>query len=202
MKGILLLNGTPYEGPIDDGNAVVYCCDGAYEWAVGRVRIDKNVGDFDSLPYIPTPPPEEIYPSEKNFTDGEIALFKMIDAGIDDITIYGGGGGREDHFLGNLQLLYAAHARGVRAAMITEHSVIFAADGKILLGAYCGQTFSLLPFGGSVHIMGSEGCKYAYPQVISPGECRGISNIIQSQGAYVETCPGDIALILINRGSV
>ena len=99
MKGILLLNGAPYTGEINDCGAAVYCCDGAYEWAKGRVRIDKNVGDFDSLPYIPSPPPEEIYPSEKNFTDGEIALFKMLGSGIDDITIYGGGGGREAAFI-------------------------------------------------------------------------------------------------------
>ena len=58
-RGILLLNGEPYEGRIDDSDALVVCCDGAYAWAHGKVRIDKNVGDFDSLPYIPTPVPEE-----------------------------------------------------------------------------------------------------------------------------------------------
>ena len=202
MKGILLLNGEPYEGEIDCADSVVYCCDGAYSWAKNKVRIDKNVGDFDSLGYMPSPPPEEIYPSEKNFTDGEIALFKMLAAGIDDITIYGGGGGREDHFLGNLQLLYAAHARGARARMITKTSVIFPASGKILLDQYVGATFSVLPFGQSVHIMGSEGCKYAYPRAISLGECRGISNIAENSSAFVEIAEGDVALILVNRGKV
>ena len=202
MKGILLLNGQPYDGPIDAAEAVVYCCDGAYEWAKGRVRIDKNVGDFDSLGYMPVPAPEEIYPSEKNFTDGEIALFKMLDAGIDDIEIYGGGGGREDHFLGNLQLLYAAHRRGAVAKIITQNSVIFVSGGKIELDAYVGLTFSLLPFGECVHIMDFRGCKYAYPQKISLGECRGISNIVESSPAYVEVGEGECALILVNRGSV
>ena len=202
MKGILLLNGTPYGGTINADGCTVYCCDGAYGWAAGKVRIDKNVGDFDSLGYIPDPPPEEIYPSEKDFTDGEIALFKMLAAGIDDIEIYGGGGGREDHFLGNLQLLYAALRRGAKARMITDSSIIFASEGRAQLGAYVGATFSLLPFGQSVHIMDSKGCKYRYPSVISLGECRGISNIVQSADAFVETAPGDIALILINRGKV
>ena len=202
MKGILLLNGEPYDGVIDDNGAVVYCCDGAYSWAHGRVRIDKTVGDFDSLPYIPDPAPEEIYPSEKNFTDGEIALFKMIAAGIDDIEIYGGGGGREDHFLGNLQLLYASLIRGVSARMITKTSLIFAAQGKVDLSEYKGATFSVLPFGQSVHIMGSKGCKYVYPEKIALGECRGISNIVQSAPAFVEFGQDDTALIIINRGSV
>ena len=45
------------------------------------MRIDENLGDYDSLPIIPTPAPKEIYPSEKNETDGEIALHRAIAAG-------------------------------------------------------------------------------------------------------------------------
>lgn len=202
MKGILLLNGEPYSGAIDAEGAVVYCCDGAYEWAKDRVRIDKNVGDFDSLGYIPFPPPEEVYPAEKNFTDGEIALFKMLKAGVDEIYIYGGGGGREDHFLGNLQLLYAALKHGARAKMITDRSVMFAARGRVELSDICGLTFSLLPFGERVHIMDSGGCKYAYPECISLGECRGISNVALSRHAFVQLASGETALVIINRGKV
>ena len=70
MKGIILLNGEPYYKAINAENAVVYCCDGAYAWAKGRIKIDRNIGDFDSLNQTPYPPPEEIYPAEKDFTDG------------------------------------------------------------------------------------------------------------------------------------
>ena len=200
MKGILLLNGDPYSGKIDDTHAIVYCCDGAYRWAHGKVRIDKNIGDFDSLNYIPEPPPEEIFPSEKDYTDGEIALFKLIDEGVDEIEIYGGGGGREDHFLGNLHLLRAAHTRGVKCTMVTDRSYIFPASGKVCLGDYMGKTFSVLPFGGSLHIMDFKGTKYAYPQKISYGECRGISNIVTENCAYVSI--DGVALIIVNRGEV
>lgn len=202
MKGILLLNGQPYSGEINCENAVVYCCDGAYEWAKGRVRIDKNVGDFDSLSYLPYPPPEEIYPAEKNFTDGEIALRKMLGAGVNEVQIYGGGGGREDHFLGNLQLLYYCRARGVQAVMINDGAFIFAASGRIALGEYVGKTFSALPFGERLRIIESEGCKYAYPPEITLGECRGISNVAVSESAFLQTDPRDCALIIINRGKV
>lgn len=200
MKGILLLNGEPYSGKIDDKGALVYCCDGAYKWAHGRVRIDKNIGDFDSLDYMPDPLPEEIHPAEKDFTDGEIALFKLIAAGVDEIEIYGGGGGREDHFLGNLQLLYNAHARGVKCTMICDRSLIFPASGTIDLGSFVGKTFSVLPFGGKLHILDFKGTKYAYPQTISYGECRGISNIVEESCAYLNV--DGIALIIVNRGEV
>lgn len=200
MKGILLLNGDPYEGEIEAEGALVYCCDGAYAWAKGKVRIDKNVGDFDSLYEKPFPEPDEIYPSEKNFTDGEIALFKLIDAGVDEIKIYGGGGGREDHFLGNIHLLYRAYSAGVRCEMITANSVIFPAGGEIVLDGNLGKTLSVLPFGANLHIIDSAGLKYQYPEVISYGECRGISNIAVSDKARLRV--DGIALVIINRGIV
>ena len=202
MKGILLLNGQPYAGKINAEDAYVVCCDGAYDWAKDKVKINKNVGDFDSLSYVPVPPPTKIYPKEKNFTDGEIAMDALFDKGVEEIEIYGGGGGREDHFLGNLHLLYLAHSRCVNAKMITENSVIFAGSGRITLRGAKGATFSLLPFGGSVHIMGSTGCKYAYPKKIDYGECRGISNVVETNDACVEIAEDDCALIIVNRGKV
>ncbi len=202
MKGILLLNGQPFSGEIDCENAYVVCCDGAYKWAHGRLKIDENLGDFDSLDCTPEPPPEKIYPSEKDFTDGEIALKRLLAKGVESIEIYGGFGGREDHFIGNLHLLYAAHARGVKAVMLSESALAFMGSGAINLHGFKGKTFSLLPFGGAVHIMDSTGCKYAYPERIGYGECRGISNIAATDFAEVRIAENDCALIIVNRGEV
>ena len=200
MRGILLLNGEPFEEKIDDKNALVVCCDGAYKWAKGKLRIDMNVGDFDSLDEIPEPPPAEIYPAEKDFTDGEIALKKLLDAGADDIEVYGGDGKREDHFFGNLQLLYLAHSKGAKCKMITPRSIIFPASGKIQFGGYVGKTISVLPFGAPLHIMESTGLKYSYPETLNYGECRGISNIVESRTAFLSV--EGVALVIINRGEV
>ena len=200
MRGIILLNGEPYAEKIDDCGALVYCCDGAYRWAKGKLRIDKNLGDFDSLDEVPYPLPDEVYPAEKNFTDGEIAMEKLLEKGVTEIEIYGGGGGREDHFLGNLQLVYKAFARGVNCSLITENSRIFAGTGSVFLGNYNKKTISVLPFGGTVHIMGSKGLKYEYPATLSYGECRGISNVVESESACL-TVKGT-ALFIINLGEV
>ena len=200
MKGILLLNGSPYSCEIPKGFRV-YCCDGAYAWAKGRVEIYKNIGDFDSLTERPVPPPDEIYPSEKNFTDGEIAVRKMIADGVTEIDIYGAFGGREDHFLGNLQLLYYCIERGVHARLISRSTIIFPCRGRAELGAYVGKTISVFPFSAPLHILDSRGLKYSYPEAIFYGECRGVSNIVEEAGAYV-AFGGGTALIIINLGSV
>ena len=201
-RGVLLLNGSPYTGKIEAEGAAVYCCDGAYSWARGRVRIDKNVGDFDSLGYIPDPLPEEVCPGEKDSTDGEIALCKMLADGIDDITIYGGFGGRSDHFLGNLHLLYRAHAGGARIKMASEDCVIFPASGRVRLDNLSGKTLSVFPFSSAVHIMESRGLKYPYPPELRYGECRGVSNIVTERRAYIDVAEGETVLVIVNLGEV
>ncbi len=187
MRAIVLLNGEPYRGAIEDGGALVLCCDGAYDWAKGRVRIDVNLGDYDSLSYVPDPPPAQVYPSEKNYTDGELALQRAMAAGADVIEFYGGGGGREDHFLGNLHLLYAACRRGVRAVMVTNYARIFAAEGSVELCGLRGKTVSIVPFGGPAHILESGGLYYPLPDTFVYGSTRGISNVITAERAYFKT---------------
>ena len=200
MKAVILLNGEPYLGHIDE-DAHIYCCDGAYKWAKGKVRIDENLGDYDSLPVIPTPAPKEIYPSEKNQTDGEIALHRAIAAGAESIVIYGGGGAREDHFLGNLHLLYAAHKRGVKAEMVTNYSRIFVGEGLITVAGYQGKTVSILPFGGDVLIKTSGGFKYPLEELtLEYGSTRGISNIALEDDAYL--LAESPVLIMIDKEAV
>lgn len=198
MKAIILLNGEPYRGEIDAEGAYVYCCDGAYDWANGRVEIDETLGDFDSLKYLPYPLPKEIYPAEKNMTDGEIALYRAIGAGANEIVFYGGGGGREDHFLGNLHLLHTAYLRGVFAYLITNNALIFEGDGKIALCGYRDKTISLVPFAGDAHIIESKGLKYPLQELtLRYGSTRGISNVALSEEAYVTVGSGKV-LVFVN----
>lgn len=201
MKALLLLNGEPYADELPRG-VPAYCCDGAYAWAKGRADIVKNIGDFDSLKEPPVPPPEEIYPSEKNFTDGEIALRKMISDGVTEIDCYGAFGGRADHFLGNIQLLHFALLHGVSMRLISEDTEIFAVRGTFRAGEFEGKTVSVFPFSSPLHILDSGGMKYGYPKVIDYGECRGVSNIVLSPSAYVAFGEGCTALVIINLGSV
>lgn len=198
MRAVVLLNGEPYRGQLDCAGAKVYCCDGAYDWAKGRVKIDENLGDYDSLGYLPEPPPAQIYPCEKNATDGEIALLRALEDGAGEIVFYGGGGKREDHFLGNLHLLYAARLRGARAEMVTNYARIFAGEGRIELKGEEGKTVSLLPFGGEAHIMDYKGFYYPLPERFVYGSTLGISNVVCSDEAYF-TVKGTILVIVNHR---
>lgn len=203
MKGILLLNGEPYRKKIDDGDAYVVCADGAYNWAKGRVRIDENIGDFDSAAEPPVPPPSEIYPSEKDYTDGEIALGRLLSlfaAGkIDRAEIYGGGGGREDHFIGNLHLLYRACREGLPCTMYTDGAALSVRTGKFRLENVLSKTVSLLPFGGGAHILYNKGLFYPTDDLtLVYGSCRGVSNVGVSENAEID-CDGGFLLVAVNE---
>ena len=164
---VILLNGEPYCGDIPAENAYVICCDGAYSWAKGRVRIDENLGDFDSLTEAPYPAPLHTFPSEKDETDGELAVDRAIALAAGRIVFYGGGGKREDHFLGNLHLLYKAKRAGVAEVVFRTNGAEFSLCGRggHTFASKKGQTVSLLPFGGGAHIMETEICS---PRLAAP----------------------------------
>lgn len=189
MRGIILLNGEPHRGEIDAEGAFVVCCDGALRWAQGKVKIDLAAGDFDSLGYAP--PGALTYPSEKNFTDGEIALGLLIEKGCGRIDIYGAGGGREDHLFGNLQLLYAGFERGVKTVMHTNYTDVYCAAGEVTWRNKRGITLSLAPVGLSAHIVESEGLKYPLSDLtLRAGSCRGVSNVVGSDAARIDCDEG------------
>ena len=161
-RGYFCSTGSPGAGRSTTGTRTSSARTAPYNWAKGRVRIDENLGDFDSASEPPVPAPSRIYPSQKDFTDGEIALERLLELfrrrEIVRAEIYGGGGGREDHFLGNLHLLYRACREGLPCTMFTAHAALSVRRGKFTLEKVLGKTVSLLPFGGDAHILYSRGC--------------------------------------------
>lgn len=202
MKAIILLNGDPYLGEIDTQNAYVICADGGYNWAKNKLKIDETVGDLDSAVGEIYPVPTLVYPSEKDQTDGEIAVERVLeiakDKQIESVEIYGGGGGREDHFLGNIHLLYRLAKRGLPCTMYTNNSMLFAFAGGVTLTGLKGVTLSLLPLGGDVQVAKTTGLQYAANCLtLRYGSCRGISNVIIEEKAEIYLTSG-VALCIVN----
>lgn len=201
MRAVILLNGEPFRGDIPTENSYVICCDGAYSWAKGRVRIDENLGDFDSLDETPDPAPLHTFPSEKNETDGELAVRRALELKCDSVVFYGGGGKREDHFLGNLHLLLMAVRGGMQCAAMETNGAKISLCGAGGHGFACkrGQTVSLLPFGGGAHIMEMKGLKYASDDLrLCYGSTRGVSNLTTDEKFSFRVTEGHV-LVIINE---
>ena len=203
MKAIIILNGEPYAGGIDTQNAYVLCADGGYNWAKNRLKIDETIGDLDSVKEPPIPAPQRVYPSEKDQTDGELAVERVLQLAsqgkVDSVELYGVGGGREDHFLGNFHLLYRLAQAGLPCVGHTNKSDVFAFTKQLSLHGLQGATVSLLPFGGEIVVKKTQGFYYPADGVtLGYGICRGISNRIVAEQATVQLQSG-VALCIVNK---
>lgn len=214
-KGVLFLNGAP---PDTDaligaqvakrGGASVYCTDGAYSY-VSRVFLpDAVVGDFDSIDEdIVDVSCEKIsFPSEKDFTDGFLALKEMISRGIDDIEIFGAYGGRPDMEESNYMLLALALKSGVSAVMRGEFST-YMINTSFVSNVKKGAIVSLVPFTDSVHILYTKGLKYAlcdytmnrFEGIEKDNFIMGVSNLSVSERIEIGIDDG-AALVFVQQG--
>lgn len=130
---------------------------------------DMVVGDFDTvkpgiLQYYRQK--EHIiwdtHQPEKDETDTELALRTAMETGVSDMVILGATGGRLDHSIGNIHLLYACLQKGVKASIVDEKNRLYILDqGKTYRSSEIwGKYISFLPLTEEVHGITLKGFKY------------------------------------------
>lgn len=120
---------------------------------------DMIVGDFDSanpsvieefkqFPFIIW----DTHDPEKNETDTELALRKAAAWGCRHITILGATGGRFDHMLANVFLLYGCLQQGIEAVIVDEQNKIFLIEEQytFVKSRQWGRYISFLPLLGRI----------------------------------------------------
>lgn len=130
---------------------------------------NEIVGDLDSVDpsvmkdYRNNPAVKlEIHKPEKDETDTELAFIQAEKQGCTCIDLLGALGGRIDHALGNIQLLYPYHKRGIRIRIYDERNKLYLIAGEThfrpenLYGAY----ISFLPLTEKVEGLTLQGFKY------------------------------------------
>lgn len=130
---------------------------------------DMIVGDFDTVK------PEileyyrkqehivwDTHQPEKDETDTELALMKAQATGCTQVVVLGATGGRMDHMLGNLHLLFPCLQKGIDAYMLDAQNRIYLIDGE---RTFCrnelwGKYISFLPLTQEVKGITLTGFKY------------------------------------------
>ncbi len=150
------------------------------------LRIDRWVGDGDSID------PDDLdrlaaagvaierAATDKDETDAELALLAALAADARRITVLGAlGGARLDHELGNIWLLAHPGLYGRDARLLDGRTRIrLLTPGRTELAGRPGDLVSLLPFGGDVEGITTDGLRYLLsdePLVVGPS--RGLSNV-------------------------
>ena len=149
---LLFINGTPPKNlPKTEGYDIIACTDGAFHYLKEKnfdlEKLDFISGDFDSH----TGNDENIYHEkfihtpDQDFTDFQKALEILKNKGIKKIDVYGGSGGEQDHFLGNLHVAFL-FKNDVEITFYDEFSSYFFIQKDFEINNVEGKMVSLLPF--------------------------------------------------------
>ena len=112
---------------------LVIAADAGYRYCVEQgIKYDILVGDFDSAPRPDFHGETVALPVRKDVTDTWQAMEIAAERGYDEIILYGGGGGRIDHTLANIQTVCAHAIEGRRVTMLDDGMALTAVHSGTL----------------------------------------------------------------------
>lgn len=102
------------------------------------IEPDIVLGDFDSLGFVPDAAQVLAFSPIKDESDMEIALAHVLEAGADEVFIYGALSSRLDHTLANLILMLSSVSAGVKTTAIGDSFAVVALQGAQDTGSSSG----------------------------------------------------------------
>ena len=149
---LLFINGTPPKNlPNTEGYTIIACTDGAFHYLKEKNfsldKLDFISGDFDSHSGIDENIYHEkfIFTPDQNFTDFQKALDILKNKDVKKVDVYGGSGGEQDHFLGNLHVAFLFKDL-MEITFYDEFSSYFFIPKDFEINNVEGKMISLLPF--------------------------------------------------------
>ncbi|MEF9932631.1 MAG: thiamine diphosphokinase [Cetobacterium sp.] len=203
-RAYIFLNGVgekeEFYKKLDFKNSSVYCADGGYRQCLKAGAIPKEVwGDFDSVSDSEFKDLEDSdiilrkFSKEKDSTDGELLIEYVSSKNYDEIYVLCGLGGRLDHELTNINLLFKYKNINIK----TEKELLFSVDRKYTFINKKNKIISFVPFSDEVRNMNLKGFKYPLNDyLLKRGDSRCMSNIVCSDEATVDFNTGRLLCIL------
>ncbi len=183
--------------------AYIIACDGGLKH-IHKLNLVPNIliGDFDSVSSELLEQYKDIkrltYPTDKDYTDTELALKFLYDEGVKTATLYGATGGRLDHTIGNIYLLKKAYEYGLDLKIVDNLQEIYFVKELKRFSGYKDKYLSILPL-EDVTCDTSIGLKYQLKDLkLTIGDTLSISNIITDDFVEVKFKSG-CGIIFINK---
>lgn len=172
----------------------IFCDSGLKHMEVLKLKADLIVGDFDSHKKPDVKDVEIIeLPCIKDDTDTFFAVREAIERGFEDFLLIGVTGGRLDHTIGNLSILFMLDAMGKHAIMADDYSELEVVSDKATVSDEWGY-FSILNIYGTAEGITIENAKYE----LSDAEI----SVEWQHGVCNEPLPGKKARISIKEGKL
>ncbi len=179
------------------GNAYIIAADGglAHLKALG-LRPDAIIGDFDSLCYVPQG--AEVYPVEKDDTDGMLAVKLGLKKGFRDFLVYGSlDGPRLDHTVANYQLLQYLCDHGAKGTLVgLTFCATVVKNGEIRFSGGDYGDISVFCMGKDALGVTIEGLYYPLENgTLTPGFPLGVSNHFTKNTVRIAVADGSLLVL-------
>ncbi|MEO8363391.1 MAG: thiamine diphosphokinase [Ilumatobacteraceae bacterium] len=166
--------------------------------------VDAVVGDMDSVD-------EQVLdnaqsagtiidraPHNKDATDTELALLFAAERGAKQIVVVTGGGGRLDHQLGVLNVLFHPRLANIYVEMFwdTAHVIVLRGPGSAVISGRDGEIVGLLPLGQDAIGITTDGLAWPLDnETLAASSTRGVSNELIGTSANVSLTDGHLLII-------
>ena len=165
---------------------------------------DVLIGDFDTASPDGYGSCEIIkYPCEKDDTDTMLAAKLAADRGYNEVTIYGGIGGRIDHTFANIQTLNFLNKKGTTAELIGDNEIMtILKDEEKTFFRKDGFYFSVFSFSEKSSGVFLEGVKYPLTNALIDNSFPiGVSNEILDDYCTVKLKKGTLLIVFSRKSS-
>ncbi len=137
-------------------------------------------------------------PRDKDATDTELALLYAAGRGAQRIVVVTGGGGRLDHQLGVLNVLFHPRLEAIRVEMFwdTAHVLALRGPGTAIVRGRQGEVVGLLPIGTDATGITTDGLRWPLDNETIPAySTRGVSNELIGTLASIALTLGHLLII-------
>ncbi len=187
------------------GDVVIGVDAGALRLLEHGITPTLAVGDFDTIGpggvarLKAAGVPMRVFPAMKDATDTQIALEAALAYRPQEIVLYGALGGRLDHALANVQLLWTAHQAGVRARIESRQNRVTLLSDRfpaIVVERDRFRYISLLPLTPQVTGVTLDGFLYPLTDAtLVIGSSLGVSNQLAADCGRIVIVSGALLVI-------
>lgn len=201
-KVLLFINGIPPKSLPDlDVYTMIACTDGAFHYLKNLnfplENLDFISGDFDSHSGSDENVYQDkfIYTPDQDKTDFHKALEIIAEKGFKNIDVFGGSGGEQDHFLGNLTVAYS-FKENLNIKFYDEFSEYFFVPKSFVLNDVKNKLISLYPF-PTVENITTKGLNWALSnENLSITNRIGTRNFAIDDTVFIEYENGDLLVFI------
>lgn len=208
MAALIIGSGNDVDKSLLEDIVIEYviCADGGLEKA-NDLGVVPNIilGDFDSVNssvlsnYKSLNIETVAYPSEKDYTDMELAINHAVEKGFKEIVLIGASGTRLDHTVANMLFIERFYKRNINIKIIDNNNIIQMVTDNMAIPYRENYYVSIIPFSDNIEGLTLKGFKYPLNNVkVERGSTLCISNEISENIGVIQLKKGS-AFVIISK---